>query len=83
MGIKWWGYVHVDGSLHAKRCGCYDGELEELRYAILSDFVKSIHGPWSEHKVTTKEEAVKKIEAEVKDRERHEEIMDRLWGYRK
>lgn len=54
-GIQWWGYVHMDGSLHVKR---YFSELD-IEEAEGSPFVLSAHGPWT---VDSREEALKKLQ---------------------
>jgi hypothetical protein len=54
--IEWWGYVHVDGSLHVKR---YFGP-DDLSEARESDFVQEVYGPW---KVNTREEAIEKLKS--------------------
>lgn len=52
--IQWWGYVHVNGSLHVKR---YFGP-DDLSEARESDFVQDVYGPWQ---VNTREEAIEKL----------------------
>lgn len=42
MEIKWWGYLHTDGSVHVKR---YFGP-EDLVEARESPFVRSAYGPF-------------------------------------
>lgn len=77
--IQWWGYIHEDGSIHTKRY--FDkGDLIE---AAESPFVKRIFGPWSESKVSTKEQAIEEMKAEIGGKKREAEIMRRLWGYKK
>jgi hypothetical protein len=39
---KWWGYLHVDGTVHAKR---YFDEKDIIE-ARESDFCAGIHGPF-------------------------------------
>lgn len=40
--FKWWGYVHVNGSLQVKR---YFGP-KDIEEAKESPFVKDTYGPW-------------------------------------
>jgi len=53
--LKWWGYIHENGSLQLKR---YFGP-EDLSEARESPFVRSVHGPWD---CKDREEALKKLE---------------------
>ena len=39
---KWWGYLHTEGSIHAKRY-FDEGDIEEARS---SPFCKKIYGPF-------------------------------------
>lgn len=39
---KWWGYVHVNGSLHVKRYF----SPEDINEANDSPFVEHVYGPW-------------------------------------
>ena len=39
---KWWGYVHVNGSIQVKRY--YDAD--DLKFALESDFVERVCGPF-------------------------------------
>ena len=41
--IKWWGYVHVDGGVHAKR---YFGDPVDLQEARESPFVSQVIQPF-------------------------------------
>lgn len=41
--IMWFGYKHINGSLHVKRYGD-EKDYEEARD---SDFVDRIYGPWA------------------------------------
>jgi hypothetical protein len=43
--LEWYGYVHVEGSIHCKR---YFSELSngDIDEAIESDFVWAVHGPF-------------------------------------
>ena len=41
--IQWYGYKHINGSLHVKR---YSDE-RDLKEARESDFVDSVYGPWA------------------------------------
>jgi hypothetical protein len=43
--LDWYGYVHVDGSIHCKR---YFSELSQgdIDEAVESDFVSRVHGPF-------------------------------------
>lgn len=40
--IEWWGYLHMDGSLHVKP---YFGP-EDIAEAWESPFVNTVFGPW-------------------------------------
>lgn len=55
--IKWWGYIHENGSLQVKR---YFGP-EDLIEAQQSPFVRSVHGPWE---VNNRDEAIEKLKAD-------------------
>lgn len=47
-GVKWWGYLHVSGTLQLKR---YFGPLD-IQEAKESEFVEFVAGPWEvEHRV--------------------------------
>ena len=39
---KWWGYLHTNGTIHAKRYF----DAEDLVEANLSDFVAEVYGPF-------------------------------------
>lgn len=52
--IKWWGYLHENGSLQVKR---YFGP-EDLSEARESPFVQQVFGPWE---VDSREEALEKL----------------------
>jgi hypothetical protein len=39
---KWWGYLHTDGSIHAKRYF----DPQDIYEARESSFVAQIHGPF-------------------------------------
>ena len=41
--LKWWGYLHTNGSIQAKR---YFEPLD-INEAMESDFVSGVHGPFS------------------------------------
>lgn len=41
--MKWWGYLHTNGSVHTKR---YLGDPLDLKEAKESPFVKMMHGPF-------------------------------------
>ena len=53
--IKWWGYVHVNGTLHVKRYF----DMGDLREAAESDFVAFVYGTWD---IDNREDAMKKLE---------------------
>ena len=55
---KWWGYLHVEGTLHVKR---YFGPVD-ISEAQKSSFVDIMAGPWE---CSSREEAVKKLEGEI------------------
>ena len=55
---KWWGYLHVEGTLQVKP---YFDPLD-LTEARESPFVKSVHGPWE---VEGREEALAKLRADL------------------
>lgn len=55
--IMWWGYIHIDESVHLKR---YFDKLD-ISDALDSPFVKSVYGPWE---VNSREEALKKLTME-------------------
>lgn len=38
----WWGYLHVNGSIQAKRFF----SAEDIDEAVQSDFVRYVHGPF-------------------------------------
>lgn len=60
--LEWWGYRHINGSLHLKRF--FDGgDLEE---AFASPFVHSVYGPW---KVPSREHALELLKKEIADHE--------------
>lgn len=75
---QWWGYVHVDGSLHPKK-------YFDKAYLVAASgiFVKSVHGPWDKDKVTTREEAIEQMKKETEGKDREAEIMNELWRYKK
>jgi hypothetical protein len=52
--IQWWGYIHVDGSIHVKRYF----SREDLVEARESDFVQQVFGPWE---VDSREKALEKM----------------------
>jgi hypothetical protein len=54
----WWGYLHVDGSLHVKRFF----DIKDIEEAVESSFVKSVHGPWE---VSSREEALTELELAI------------------
>jgi len=56
--IKWWGYVHTNGSIQVKR---YFEPLD-IQEAHESPFVKQVFGPWL---CTSREEAIKKVKEAV------------------
>jgi len=55
---KWWGYLHVNGTLHVK---IYFGELD-ITEAWESPFVAVVAGPWV---CENREEAIKKLSGAV------------------
>jgi len=55
--LKWWGYIHIDGSIHVKRFIDFGDILE----AQSSDFVKSITGPFEANSRSEAIEAYKRI----------------------
>lgn len=60
MNNKWWGYLHVENSLHVK---VYFSE-EDIKEAKESPFVKHIAGPWE---CDGREEALEKLKASIKN----------------
>jgi len=56
--IEWWGYVHINGTIHVKR---YFGP-DDLVEARESDFVQDVYGPWQ---VNTREEAIEKLKRSI------------------
>jgi len=56
---EWWGYLHVEGTLHVKP---YFGE-EDLLEARQSPFVKHSRGPWE---CSGREEALEKLKEALK-----------------
>lgn len=58
MNIKWWGYLHVEGTLHVKRYF----DLQDLDEADESPFVELFAGPWE---CSGKEEALEKLRKAV------------------
>lgn len=56
--IQWWGYVHVNGTLHVKRYF----NAKDLSEARESDFVQEVYGPWD---VNSREEAEKQLQSIV------------------
>ena len=40
--IKWWGYLHENGTLHVKRFF----DMEDIFEAESSPFVDRVYGPW-------------------------------------
>ena len=55
--VKWWGYIHVDGSLHVKRFFDFGDILE----AQASDFVKSVTAPFEADSRSESMEVYKRI----------------------
>ena len=53
-GNKWWGYVHVNGSLQAKRYF----DKRDIEEALESDFVATVCGPFL---AVDRDDALKKI----------------------
>jgi len=39
---KWWGYIHIDGSIHVK----IYFDQRDISEAWESPFVQSVYGPW-------------------------------------
>ena len=58
MELEWWGYEHVNGSLHVKR---YFGP-QDLREARQSPMVARVRGPWD---VNGREEALDRLQYEL------------------
>ena len=55
---KWWGYLHVEGTLHVKR---YFGQID-IDEAYGSPFVRLVAGPWD---CKDREEALKKLKKAI------------------
>lgn len=55
---KWWGYLHVEGTLHVKRYF----DMQDLNEAQESPFVKFLAGPWE---CKDREEALEKLKEEL------------------
>jgi len=53
-GIRWWGYIHKNGSLHVKR---FFSSLDLIE-AKESPFVDAVYGPWN---VMSRDEAIRKL----------------------
>jgi len=60
---QWWGYLHDNGSLQAKRYihPFGPGDMQDAR---LSPFCKEVVGPFE---ATDREDALKKIEKKLKE----------------
>jgi len=56
--IRWWGYIHENGSLQVKR---YFGP-EDISEAWESPFVMKVFGPWA---VNSREEALEKLKKSI------------------
>ena len=56
--IKWWGYLHQQGTLQVKR---YFSQ-RDIDEAKESPFVASVFGPWE---VNSREEALNKLRKEL------------------
>lgn len=41
--IKWWGYLHINGSIQVKRFF----NIKDIEEAEQSSFVKSVYGPFT------------------------------------
>ena len=55
---KWWGYLHVEGTLHVK---IYFGPID-ISEAQGSPFVDIVAGPWE---CDSREEAIKKLKESI------------------
>lgn len=58
MRDLWWGYIHIDGTLHLTKSFCH----EEIESAKKSKYIKQLFGPWE---CNSKEDAEKKIREEI------------------
>jgi hypothetical protein len=58
MPILWWGYKHVDDSIHVKRYF----DPRDIEEAKESPFVFSVHGPWE---VASRNEAIEQLRREL------------------
>jgi len=52
---RWWGYRHVDGSVHVKRYF----DMRDLDEAADSDFVGAVRGPFT---ARNREEALRRMQ---------------------
>jgi hypothetical protein len=59
--LEWYGYLHVNGTLHLKR---YFGDRGDIDEAIESDFVSLVKGPFE---AETREEAIKIFRREIRE----------------
>lgn len=57
--IKWWAYVHVNGTFHVKRFFSYD----DIAEANESSFVAQVYGPIE---ADSREKAVEVFESMIK-----------------
>jgi len=59
---RWWGYLHVEGTLHVKPYF----SAEDLLEARQSPFVAHSRGPWECSGIEQREEALEKLKAALK-----------------